>query len=270
MKRIDTATRALNLFGAGKDGYKDGDLAGGTAPTDLNAAAMNGPQEEILAVVEASGIVASGADLAQLLKAMRRMFGGNVRTVTSGATVLTADDAGLVLINAAGGAVTVTLPAANVLKALPFKFRRIDTVVANSVTINRAGADTVDEGATSFTLTNRGDVREVVSDGVSSWRSVVGSNSALVAVNGYQRMPSGMIFQWGNTSTVGGGVADIIFPIAFPTTLARAIVSPQAGNYVPAAINASGPNGINVNIINAATAALAGNGIVTGFYAMGF
>jgi hypothetical protein len=112
MKRIDTATRAVNLFGAGKDGYKDGDLVNGIAPTDLNAAAMNGPQEEILAVVEAAGIAPSGADLAQLLKALYKISGavvGNARNLratlaAAGVTVnFTADE--LVVKDGLGGAV---------------------------------------------------------------------------------------------------------------------------------------------------------------------
>lgn len=79
MKRIDTATRVQNLFGAGKDGFRDGDVAAGFVPTDFNAKWPNGVQEEILNVIEASGQVPSGDDLSQLLKGIRKLTGGTTR-----------------------------------------------------------------------------------------------------------------------------------------------------------------------------------------------
>jgi phage-related tail fiber protein len=71
MKRIDTGTRAIDLFGLGKHGFKNGDLANGIAPTDFNADWPNNIQEEIANVIEAVGIVLDGADRTQLLKAIR-------------------------------------------------------------------------------------------------------------------------------------------------------------------------------------------------------
>lgn len=71
MQRISTLTKALDLFGLGKHGFKNGDLATGILPTDLDAAWFNGIQEEVVAVIEAAGIAPSGASLAQLLLALR-------------------------------------------------------------------------------------------------------------------------------------------------------------------------------------------------------
>lgn len=70
MKRIDTSTRAINLFGAGKDGFKDGNLALGVAPTNFNALWANMVQEEIANVVEGAGITLDGALRNQLLSAI--------------------------------------------------------------------------------------------------------------------------------------------------------------------------------------------------------
>lgn len=76
MKRIDTTTRAPNLFGAGKDGFRDGDLAGGISPTDFNADWANNIQEEIAGAIEAGGLVLDPADRGQLAKAFRgRLIG---------------------------------------------------------------------------------------------------------------------------------------------------------------------------------------------------
>lgn len=76
MDRINTATRALNLFGAGKHGFKDGNLSAGIAATDLVAEWFNGVQEELLAVIEAAGLVPSAANRGQLLEALQIAHGG--------------------------------------------------------------------------------------------------------------------------------------------------------------------------------------------------
>lgn len=53
--------------------------------------------------------------------------------------------------------------------------------------------------------------------------SFKGSNQ-LLANNGYQKLPGGLIIQWGNTNqgTVANGVANIAFPIAFPNACQQA------------------------------------------------
>lgn len=81
MKRIDTSTRALNLFGAGKDGFRNSNLGLGIAATDFNADWPNGVQEEIMAVIEAAGLVASGGDLTQLKQAILLLCVGRLRNI---------------------------------------------------------------------------------------------------------------------------------------------------------------------------------------------
>lgn len=71
MKRIDTPNRELDLFGAGKDGFRNGNLALGVLPTEFNADWPNGIQEELLAVIEAAGLTPDGGALNQLLLALR-------------------------------------------------------------------------------------------------------------------------------------------------------------------------------------------------------
>lgn len=171
MDRINTATKAVDLFGAGKHGYKDGNLGTGVAPTDLNAAVFNGFQEELIALIEGAGIAASGASLTQVRQAIKRLLGGNVTIITAaGPTALTADNAGVVILDASANAVAVTLPAVNAVTgvALRFDFARIDST-GNAVTVSRAGADTFVGGATSFTLTGQGDYRAIAGDATSKW-----------------------------------------------------------------------------------------------------
>jgi hypothetical protein len=71
MQRISTATKAVDLYGAGKHGFKNGNLPLGITATDLDADWCNGLQEEIVGVIEASGLAPSGAALNQLNQSIR-------------------------------------------------------------------------------------------------------------------------------------------------------------------------------------------------------
>lgn len=71
MKRIDTATKAPDLFGTGKHGFRNSNLPLGVAATDFNADWPNNLQEEVARVIEAAGITLDGAVYTQLLQALR-------------------------------------------------------------------------------------------------------------------------------------------------------------------------------------------------------
>lgn len=83
MLRIATATKAVDLYGAGKHGFRNGDLAQAIAATDLDAAWFNGVQEELLALIEAAGIVPSAAVLNQVAQALQT---GKLWTATGAGT----------------------------------------------------------------------------------------------------------------------------------------------------------------------------------------
>lgn len=70
MDRIATSTKAVDLFGSGKHGFKNGDLGLGVAPTDFNAEWFNGVQEELLSVIEAAGTVPADGTRNQLLTSL--------------------------------------------------------------------------------------------------------------------------------------------------------------------------------------------------------
>lgn len=63
-------------IGGGKRGFRDRNLGAGTRGTTHAAADRNAVQEEILAVIEAAGLTPNAADWAQLLDALRELFGG--------------------------------------------------------------------------------------------------------------------------------------------------------------------------------------------------
>lgn len=74
MRRISTATRVTNKFGAGKDGFTNGDPVGGIAATDLEDVWFDHVQEEIATFVEAAGLVLDPANRSQLLAAVQALF----------------------------------------------------------------------------------------------------------------------------------------------------------------------------------------------------
>jgi len=73
------------------------------------------------------------------------------------------------------------------------------------------------------------------------------------AASGYQKLPSGIIIQWGTTTFNASGVASITFPVAFPyacrfvnasiargTTLSGYLMSTQVGSYTATGVTIIG------------------------------
>lgn len=73
MERIDTPTKAADLFGSGKHGFKNGNPVTGEPATTLDAAWFNALQEEVANVVEGAGITLDRENRAQLLAAVRSL-----------------------------------------------------------------------------------------------------------------------------------------------------------------------------------------------------
>lgn len=97
---------------------------------------------------------------------------GNFYKVSNQTTDFTASlQAYFYTIDASGGNVTVTLPAASSAfgntMGITYKFQRIDNS-GNTVTIQRAGSDTIN-GATSFTLTSQYQVKQLQCTSTSAW-----------------------------------------------------------------------------------------------------
>lgn len=244
MHRIDGAG---NIAGA----WVAENTATNQPPTEITPEWMNAVQEEMAAVIEVAGIALNKASNAQLLQALRasglfqtaalndattkaatnefvQKAKGNYRdvlTITNN-TVLSVDDFGkLILVDATGGNVTITLPtAAGYGKNL--KISKTDST-ANIVIINRAGADVIvgpgnlNGGTlvTSATLRRVGDALDLTSNNASFYASGVGA-SALLAASGYQKLPSGLIKVWGSTiANAAGAVTAASFPITFPNAV---------------------------------------------------
>jgi hypothetical protein len=69
------------------------------------------------------------------------------------------------------------------------------------------------------------EVHSVIADGGMLPLGALGITGSLAAT-GWQRLPSGLIFQWGRTASTGSSVA-ITFPVAFPNTCFQGFATPH-------------------------------------------
>jgi hypothetical protein len=133
MQRIDTPNRALNLWGAGKDGWKDGNQSAGVNATELDAAFFNAVQEELAAFPEYVGKVLDPNNRGQVLAAVL--------------TLIEARAGNYALDTGVANAYVVALNPAVAVIAGDYTFR-VKIVHANT------GASTVDFGAGPIGLFN--------------------------------------------------------------------------------------------------------------------
>jgi hypothetical protein len=148
----------------------DGNPETNVPPTLWPAYAFNGLlQELVVSLIGGAGITPSTTNNTQIAQAIKRLAGGNVTAITA-STILTADNAGLVLVSAAAGNITITLPlAASAGGApLPFRFIRTDTS-ANTVTYAFSGEDTELPTASVTGSIGVGGEIDLIGDGVSHW-----------------------------------------------------------------------------------------------------
>ncbi len=182
MKRIDTATKAADLFGAGKHGYQDGNPLTGTAPTQLNAAQFNHLQEEIARVIEATGTPLNAASYTQLLEAINAIVAAAIGALPElevspyGSYVTTADPvfdivdahAARVVELTAGGQL-LNLPAVGGRSGFPITV--VNKAVSGDVTIEPNASQTLD-GFTNRLL-RPGDSVQLTCTGLE-WRTTAG------------------------------------------------------------------------------------------------
>jgi hypothetical protein len=115
MQRITTATRFIDKFGPGKDGFNDGNDTTGVSSTQLEANWFDNAQEEIANAIELAGIPLDPTDMTQLWQAI-----GAVATGATAGYVLKTGDVmsgpGNLTVNGlfAAGATIGTYPAITV------------------------------------------------------------------------------------------------------------------------------------------------------------
>ncbi|MFC4168456.1 glycine-rich domain-containing protein [Teichococcus aestuarii] len=110
MKRIQSSTAvttppAVPALSGNLGYFTEGDPAGGIPATNVPAWWMNGVQDELVGLIEAAGLFPLASNTAQVLAALRLMFGARLSVfLTSGAAVVPdGKTQGLVLLWAPGG-----------------------------------------------------------------------------------------------------------------------------------------------------------------------
>lgn len=194
---MDRVAAANYVTVGGKRKFADKNLGTNTPGTSLGEQWFNAVQEMLMLTAEAFGIAATHADDTQLLTALRLAAGNNQRSVSAN-TTLTVADAGMVSVSAAGGNVTLTLPAANAAGGKPFPIivLRTDTS-ANTVTVSRAGSDVIWPGAQTSIGVGALSFLILRSDGVSVWHPLT-------------RPAQGtQVFTSSGTFTVPAGVSEV-------------------------------------------------------------
>ncbi|NHR07636.1 hypothetical protein HA052_20825 [Chromobacterium haemolyticum] len=176
-----------------------------------------------------STLTASTAFVQRALGA-RRGFGG---TLTA-ATTLTAADVNKFFT--VSGTTPVTLP--NPTTVAPGSVvELVGTDGANNYSVNVTGGSNIGaySGFSGTTLTCNGGTPTVLENTGSMWTVASGAeryrqdfNSSL-ASSGYQKLPSGLIIQWGQTNTSTGGSVAITYPLAFPNNVFSLIAGSNSG-----------------------------------------
>lgn len=238
MDRISSSTKVVDLFGAGKHGFRDGNLALGISPTDFNAAFFNDLQEELLTIIENNGITPTAGTRNQIYLAIQAMIAGAA-----------ANDYKVSVRAATTTSINLAAPGAaidSVAMAVGNRFLDKDNATANlrgiyiwngaAVAATRAtDADGVGELTSGAVVA----VEEGTINADSQWMLTtdgaitIGTTAlafarkdvppGLLSSSGYQKLPSGLIIQWGSVLTNGSGDAQWMYPIAFPSVVYFAV-----------------------------------------------
>lgn len=218
----------------------------------------NAVQEELCNVIEGAGLSLDPADDTQLLAAVNAhivaallgvstppQFDASTKLATSafvqqalgsnnafsslaGATTLTAAYAGR-FIQLSGTLYTTTLPLGSAC-ANGSRLEFLNSDGTNAKTVSRQGTDVIYDptgGTVTSLALHPGDTLLLESYGTGAWYVLGGSVAlkyasgafgASIAAAGYQKLPSGLIFQWGawNPSSTPGAAVAVTFPLAFP------------------------------------------------------
>lgn len=174
---------------------------------------------------------------------------GTLSVSTTGTTTLTAAHAGMFVNLYAAGAVTVAMPQSST--AQPGSAILVSNYSAAVATVSPYAGDTLNNNnpLASVSIPINGWAL-FINQGGGVWR-VAGGDAALpysslfsssLSANGYQKLPSGLIIQWGSATSSSGGATSVTFPITFPGGVFKVIPSVFATGVAQMATVESEPN----------------------------
>lgn len=220
-----------------------GNPSTGTMPTVPGPYMMHQLVEEIMAVIAAGGIAPDRAVLNQLKLALDAVYLKKTAGfcyasqigIYSSRNLLASDMGSDLLFNAA--AVTLTIPAPT---SLGIAIGACVTITAHAYTgmVYFSGCTYTYSagGMTASIPVLPGEsltLLATTADAASIWQVMpstagmgnLGSFGASHAISGYQKLPGGLIIQWGDCLLISGALAYFNFPIAFPDTAYAVVCS---------------------------------------------
>jgi hypothetical protein len=191
----------------------------------------------LLAAIAAQGVTAARFDNStkNATTAFVQRALGNYQTnqVISSAVTLTAADCGTSF--SMNSAAAITLPLGSTV-AIGSAISVVSTIPG--AVVSRQGADTINlGGSVTAVALGAGDSLEVVWSG-GQWVAIQGTTllkasslfANLLSGNGYQKLPSGLILQWGSLAGSAAGDTAATFAITFPTACVLALLTGNGGS----------------------------------------
>jgi len=135
--------------------------------------------------------------------------------------------------------VTLTLPDSSAFQTGATYL--VDVGSASGITLASAGSQILRlNNVDTLSTTKRASIPlgqmstfKIVNLGGGTWGVSEYGGIASLSSNGYQKLPSGLIIQWGSSATSASSNVTVTFPIAFPTdALSRSLVVLSNGPYV--------------------------------------
>lgn len=203
----------------------------------------------------------NGANVATTAFAKSAGFRHAASVQLSASTTLSVAHAGKVVVLSGTGGYTITLP--NRANYPDGESITLVSTASSPVTVQRQGTDSIypnNAPITSFTMAN-GDTAVIESSAaVTGWNVLSGSVQlgyagafgSSIAGSGYQKLPSGLILQWG---TGTGGTA-LSFPLAFPNSLYGITVQIADANVSETGYALSGVSGFTPKTYNTSGSAI--------------
>ncbi|MGA1801489.1 gp53-like domain-containing protein [Rhizobium sp. HT1-10] len=223
LTNTNTGGATLNVNGLGAVGIVRNDLTG-----LLNNDLVTGTAVELI-------FNGSFWQLVGLLNTTKPFYQG---VASAGGTLTVAQIGSVVQFGVGAGAFTVNLPLSSTCP----NGGRINFFHNgnNPVTLQIQGVDQIgyaDGTLSSSIVVNTGDTLELLCLGLSAtWLVIDGSmgnraasdfKKVLTASNGYQKLPNGMIMQWGTGTGSASGAVNVTLPTTFPGTARSLVISVQ-------------------------------------------
>ncbi|SIQ23661.1 hypothetical protein SAMN05880590_102728 [Rhizobium sp. RU35A] len=215
-------------IGSGRRGFRDENLVAGQSGTEVTAAFLNSLQEEIMAVIEASGLAADSATWQQLVRSVRgQKLNYFVGAGTANALTITPLPAFAALSDLVGVPLRVKSPAEN--------------TGAATLTVNGLGAIAirrVDGSADLLPGDIRAGINTFIYDGAVFRLMEARSVPAVASGSGYIDLGGGVVLQWGSGVTTAG-TATITWPTAFASGGPWSVVAVDSGGVAWSNTNAT-------------------------------